>query len=123
MLNPTESTRNLPAAVRVTGGDVDQPAANTPASVAYSGFVEACHVISGVAWSYSATPTNGGLKIEDGFGRTIFYIDIAAAGPGQVSFPLPKKGRANTSLIVTLLAGGNSVSGTLSVLNHWTEEE
>ena len=44
------------------------------------------HVIYGVAWSYDADPTGGGLQIEDGSGNTVFLIDITKGGPGFIPF-------------------------------------
>lgn len=102
--------------------DVHAPSAATAAVVTYAAEAGKKHCISGVAWSYSAAPTGGNLKIEDVSGTTIFSIDITAAGPGIITFPIPKKSAAvNTAMIVTLASGAGSVVGKLSVLNHWTE--
>lgn len=102
--------------------DVNAPAANTAAVVTYNaGAAGVQHCLSGVAWSYSAAPTNGNLKIEDGSGNTVFSMDITAAGAGVLYFTPPKKGSAATALIITLAAGGAAVSGKVSVLGHWTE--
>lgn len=79
------------------------------------------NVIGGIAWSYSAAPTSGNLKVEDGSGTTVFSIDITVSGPGFIPFARPLKGTANTALIVTLAAGGTGVSGKVSVLSRWTE--
>src|SRR5262249_33890385 len=79
------------------------------------------HCLSGVAWSYSGTPTNGNLKIEDGSGNTVFSMDITAAGAGFLPFVPPKKGTANTALILTLAAGGVGITGKLSAWSHWTD--
>ncbi len=107
--------------IGVSTADVHAPAANTAAVVTYSADTNRQHVISGIAWSYSAAPTGGNLKVEDGSGNTVFSADITAAGPGVILFPVPKAGRTNTALIVTLAAGGASVSGKVSVLNHWLQ--
>ena len=101
--------------------DVNAPAANTAAVVTYAASAGAQHVISGIAWSYSAAPTGGNLKVEDGAGNVIFQLDVTAAGPDAVYFRPAKKGSVNTNLIVTLAAGGAAVTGKVSVLGHWTE--
>lgn len=101
---------------------VHAPAANTAATVSYSaagGGIS--HVIGGVAWSYNAVPTSGNLKIEDGVGTTVFTADITNSGPGVIPFAPPLKGAANTAMVVTLAAGGASVTGKVNVLGKWTE--
>ena len=76
--------------------------------------------MSGIAWGYSATPTAGSIKVEDGSGTVIFGpVPITTAGPGF--FPFAFKGSANAALIVTLAAGGSGVSGVVSVISTWTE--
>jgi hypothetical protein len=102
--------------------DAVSGAAGASAAITYAaGGAGVQHCIGGVAWSYSAAPTGGGLKIEDGSGNIVFQIDITAAGPGFIPFTPPRKGAANTALIVTLFAPGGAVVGKLSVLGHWTE--
>jgi hypothetical protein len=107
--------------IPASSSDVHAPAANTAAVVTYAAVSDRRHGLSGIAWSYSAAPTNGNLKVEDGSGTTVFSMDITAAGPGVVYFTPPKLGSLNTALIVTLAAGGASVSGKVSVLGHWKE--
>lgn len=105
----------------MAAADVHAPAANTAAVVTYAAAgAGISHVIAGVAWSYNAAPTGGNLKIEDVSGTTILTLDITAAGPGFIPFPVPLKGDANAALIVTLAAGGASATGKVSVLGHWT---
>lgn len=108
------------AMVSVAAGDVNEPAANTAAVVTYTAVGSQKHVIGGVAWSYSAAPTGGGLIIEDGSGTTIYSISITAAGPGSMAFSPAKKGTAGTAMIVTLAAPGGTVVGKVNVLSHWT---
>lgn len=105
-----------------SSSDVHAPASNTAAVVTYAAAGSGvAHVIGGVAWSYNAVPTGGNLKIEDGSGTTVFTVDITAAGPGFFIFPRPKKGAANTAMIITLASGGSGVTGKVSVSSHWTE--
>lgn len=102
--------------------DVHTPSSNTAAIVTYAAATNGeRHVISGVAWSYNATPTGGNLKVEDGAGSTVFTMDITTAGAGVIYFEPSKGGGANTALIVTLAAGGSGVSGKVSVLGHWRQ--
>ena len=104
-----------------SAADVAAPAANTQAQVQYAaGGAGVVHTIGGIAWSYSAAPTGGNLQISDG-ANVIFNMDITAAGAGFIPFTPPKKGTANTTLTITLAAGGTGVSGKVSVLSHWTE--
>lgn len=101
-------------------GDVSTPSANSTATLNYAAAAGAAHCLGQVAWSYSGTPTGGNLKIEDGSGNTVFSMDITAGGPGSIVFGPPKRGSANTALIISLAAGGSGVSGKLSA-THWTE--
>jgi hypothetical protein len=94
-------------------------ATNGLAAVTYAGQAGYKHVLSGVGWSYNATPTGGNLKIEDGAGNTVFSIDITAAGPGAFDFPVPLAATAGNDLVITLSAGGSAVVGRVNALGHW----
>lgn len=76
------------------------------------------HVITGIVWSYSATPTAGSVSVQDGAGNYIMGWDITASGPGSIIFAQPLMGSANTAMIITLAAGGAGVQGKLAVHNH-----
>lgn len=78
------------------------------------------HVIGGLVFSYSGTPTGGSLTITDG-GTTVFSVDITASGPGPIVFPRPMKFAANSAVVVTLAAGGSGVVGKLQTSSKWTE--
>lgn len=109
------------SSIASAAADVHAPASNTAAVVTYAAAgVGVAHVLSGIAWSYSGTPTAGNLKVEDG-AATVLSLDITSAGPGFIPFDPPKKGAANSALVITLAAGGSGVSGKVSVLSHWTE--
>ena len=111
-----------PTSRAASTSDKHEPASNTAAIVTYSaGGGGVSHVITGVAWSYDGAPTGGSLKVEDGSGNTVFIVSVTAAGPGFIPFPVPKKGTANTAMIITLAAGGSGVTGKVQALNHWTE--
>lgn len=100
---------------KVVGG------AGAAAVKTYAAVATKSHAISGVAWSYSAAPTGGNLKIEDGAGTVLLDMDITAAGPGHVPFTPPKRGTVNTDLVITLAAPGGAVVGKLNILGHWLE--
>lgn len=101
--------------------DVHAPSANTAAVVTYAAAgAGVAHVLGGIYWSYNAAPTGGNLKVEDGSGVTVLSVDVTAAGPGFLPFPIPIRGSANTAMIITLAAGGAAVTGKVTG-RHWTE--
>lgn len=101
-------------------GKTHTPAANTAAVVTLAAAgAGVSNVIRGIAWGYSEAPTGGGLKIEDGVSTTVFSVPITTAGPGFI--PVFGKGSANTALVVTLAAGGETCVGSVNVLEAWTE--
>lgn len=121
-LTANEVIVNSLGAEACSSDDVNAPAANTAAVVTYAAVADHKHVIGGIAWSYTADPTNGNLKIEDVSGTTVFSMDITSKGAGVIIFPRPKRSKAvSTAMIVTLAAGGASCTGKVSVLNHWVE--
>ncbi len=71
------------------------------------------NILRQIHCSYSAAPTGGGVKVEDGSGTTVFQMDITAAGEHVFDFPDPRAGTKNTAMIVTLLAPGGAVVGRL----------
>jgi len=114
----TTRTNRIPCAA----ADVHAPAANTAAVVTYAAVAGEKHVVTGIAWSYIGGTPDGNLTIEDVSGTTVFTLDIDKSGAGSVEFPIPKKSAAaNKAMIITLAAGGDGVTGKVSVINHWTE--
>jgi len=114
------NTRTNP--IRVSTSDVHAPAANTAAVVTYAASTTGgAHIINGIGYSYSAAPTGGNLKVEDGSGNTVLSLDITEAGTRFIPFQNAVKGSVNTALIITLSAGGGSVVGKLSVLGHYVD--
>jgi hypothetical protein len=101
-------------AIQRTTSDVHAPSSNTAAVLNYAAVSDRRHVLDGLQWSYSGTPTAGNLKVEDGAGTTVFSLDVTAAGPGFIPFEPALAGRTNTALIVTLAAGGAGVSGKVN---------
>lgn len=100
-------------------GDKHAPASNTAAIVLYAATADLSHAITGVYWSYDATPTGGRLFIEDGT-NVVTDFAITTAGAGFIPFPRGKRGSINTLLRVTLAAGGSGVTGRVGVLGHET---
>ncbi len=109
-----------PELVPVATTDVHAPSSNTAAVITYAATTAKSHVLTGIVWSYSGTPTAGNLKIENGSGTTVFSIDITGGGPGVIYFDPFKAGSINTAMIITLAAGGSGISGKVSVIGHYT---
>ncbi len=108
--------REVPAAM--SGTDTNAPAANTAAVAGYGAVGGYSHVVSGIAWSYSAAPTGGNLIVQDG-STTIFQVDVTAAGPGFFPFFPPRFSTPGNALTATLSAGGSGISGKVNFLGHW----
>jgi hypothetical protein len=106
-----------------TGATTDcaTAASNTAVVLTYAADTAGlAHAVEQVTVSYTATPTAGTFKIEDGSGTVIFGpVAIATAGEHTFVFHTPKRGTANTAMILTLAAGGTTV-GQVSA-THWTE--
>lgn len=112
--------KNYPA-VPMSSGDYSVSTSGD-AVVTYTADTYKKHVITGVAWSYSAQPANGYLKIEDGANNVVFKETISSAGPGFFDFGPGKEGTKNTALIVTLgFAGSGAGSGVINAIGHRTE--
>jgi len=79
------------------------------------------HVITGISCGYSATPTSGSIKIEDGSGVVVFKAPITSAGENTINFYPPKIGSPNTAMIITLAAGGAGVAGDLNIIGRRVE--
>lgn len=89
-----------------------------------TGAIDTYNVIERIDWSYSATPTGGGLQIADSTG-VIYDLDIATAGPGHVEFIDEDGdltggfyGTARKPLAIILKPGGGSVEGALNVTSR-----
>lgn len=99
--------------IKLKSSNYATAAANTAVVVTVAALPSQQHVLAGVAWSYSATPTGGKLTIADG-STTVLEVDITAGGPGSLYLP-PLGGTTNTALVVTLAAGSGAVVGKLTV--------
>lgn len=104
-----------------TSADHDAPAANTAAVITYDAVDYRRHVLFGLAWSYSAQPTGGNIKVEDGDGNILFSQDISSAGAEEILFPKGLKGPIGKSLVITLAAGSGTVEGELNVIGRRVE--
>lgn len=108
-------------AVAMSADDVDEAAADADAQVIYAASGSLSHVLGGIAWSYGETPAaDMRLTIEDA-GDTVFSVEVTGQGPGFFPFNPPKYGTAGEGVTVTLTAGGTGITGTVSVLSHWTQ--
>ena len=92
------------------------PAVNQNAVVVLPAVLGMFHVITQIAYSYSAVPIGGRLTVVDDVttrfdqdialsGRDVFDISIASVAP-------------NTAMTVTLFAGGLTVQGKLVVQSY-----
>jgi hypothetical protein len=65
-----------------------------------------------IIWSYSGTPTGGGIDINVAATGTGPKIDITAGGPGF----LPLGNLGSSAFQITLKAGGSGVVGKLTAV-------
>lgn len=68
-----------------------------------------------LVWSYSNDPTGGKLTIA--FGTRTIEFDITKGGPGSMFLPDIPSG-SDTTMTVTLAAGGAGITGKLSILGR-----
>lgn len=104
---------HMAPALRGFAGGYVASAGGAAAAITADADSERPNVIRHIHCSYSAAPTGGGVKIEDGSGTTVWLMDITAAGEHEFDFPDPIAGTVNTAMIVTLLAPGGAVVGRL----------
>lgn len=118
---PVATTDYLLSSRTGAAADVHAPSQATAAVVTYAaGAAGVAHVLGSISYSYSATPTGGNLKVEDGSGVVVFNVDVPAAGVGQITFRPPLRGTNATAMIVTLASGAGSVVGKVNC-RHWLE--
>jgi hypothetical protein len=65
--------------------------------------------------SYDSAPTGGLLTISDGTLGVVWEQAITGAGPVQFNFDPPRCGSKNSTLTITLAAGGGSILARLDV--------
>jgi hypothetical protein len=107
------STVTVPLSAASTA-NVHAPAAATAAVITKDLVAGKRHRLEQVEWSYSAAPTGGNLKIEDGAGNVVFSLDITAAGPGFIPLSPAIVGTAGTAMIITLASGAGAVVGKVN---------
>lgn len=93
-----------------------QSGANTAASITLTASPDQRHKLQEVLWSYSGTPTGKitvtGLEGDD------MDVDVTAGGTGAIPLPPAAYGRVNTSVVITIAAGGAGVIGKLNVFHE-----
>ena len=97
-----------------TTDDTGTDSADTAIVITYAAISGRSHVIHGIEWSYSETPTGGGLTVAVG-GTTVLQLDIAAGGPDQIIFDPPHKATQGAAVVITLAAGAGTAVGMLNV--------
>ncbi len=90
------------------------PSANTAAVVTLAAVSDVSRLIDQVIYSYSDLPVGGRLTISDG-GETILDVDTDMSGPAALPLHKPIRTLENSTVIVTLAAGGAGVSGKINV--------
>jgi hypothetical protein len=103
----------------IAAGDTGTAAANTQVQKTFTPGSGKSIYIGGLYWSYAGGTPAGSLTITDN-GTTVFQADITANGVNSLLFPQPIKFSTGNAVIVTLSAGGASITGKLNVRN-WTE--
>src|SRR5690606_976301 len=75
------------------------------------------HVLTGVLVGYDGEPDGGLLTITDG-GVTVLSVPILVGGPAPIQFPSLLMGGINSTVVITLAAGGSGVKGYLNLFGH-----
>ncbi len=103
--------------IKAAAANFHAPAINTAAIITLAAIAAKGHVLQQISYSYvgAAPAANGNLIVEDGSGTTVFNIDLSLEGERSIYFDPPLKGSKNTAMIITLAAGGASVTGKLNV--------
>lgn len=86
---------------------------NASAAISLTAVSGQRHHVVGIIWSYSAAPTNGRIT-SIGLDGDQLDFDITQGGPGPVLTP-PAIGATNTTVSITLAAGGSGITGKLTV--------
>jgi len=99
-------------------GDYDEGAADgSDTVITLTGIAGRIHVLHGLKWSYSATPTGGGVLIQDdaAIPNTLYQCDCGVAGKKHAVFDPPRDVGQGVGLVITLAGGGGVVRGRLAV--------
>jgi hypothetical protein len=90
-------------------------AANTAVTITLAASGTTTHVVTVLAYSYSASPTGGQITIKDG-ATTVFDLDVTSTWEVVASMPPGGiKGTAGAAMTVTLAAGGAGITGKLNI--------
>lgn len=92
-------------------------ATNAAATITYNAVAGKRHAIDGISFSLSADPASPvALTITDA-GNTVFQVDVLVRGPGFIPIS-GASATANTSLVISLGAGGSGVVGKISAIGY-----
>lgn len=93
-----------------------QPADNAAGTVTISAITVECWVVRQIDFSYDDPPSAAATLTVTAGGTTIYQIDITSGGAGQLHFPLGLHNSTfNEEVVITLLAGGSGIGGSLNV--------
>ena len=71
------------------------------------------YVLHHIQWSYSGTPTDGLLTVQDGAAGPILWQQaITAGGPGGQA--PDELGTVGNAMVITLSAGGSGITGRIA---------
>jgi len=88
--------------------------ANAPATITYAANATQSHAIDGhILFGYSGDPTATGLLTITTGANTV-TVPVSKGGAGFI--PFAGKGAVNTSLVVSLSAGGSGIIGYVNVI-------
>lgn len=102
----------LPPSLRSTSG------AGAAATLTLAAIAGQRHNIKAIRWSYSGTPTGGGMVIVVD-GVMVFDEDYTAGGPGFVDFPTTLTSTVGGVIAITINGGGGSVVGKLNITGYF----
>lgn len=88
---------------------------NAAVALTFTGVQSTSNYLTWLVWSYSNDPTGGKLTIA--YGSKTIEFDITKGGPGSMFLPDIASG-SNTTITVTLAAGGSGIVGKLSILGR-----
>lgn len=107
------SSGNLAATASSGGG------AHATVTLAAPGSTTMRTFLTDIIWSYSTTPTTGGLSVYNGTssGALIFNSHVTAVGPTALELG-PIGGTPGNAITVQLLQAGSSIVGWLNVYGY-----
>lgn len=91
----------------------DTEAADTAVVITLAADEREVHVLHAIQYSYSETPTGGGITVSIN-STVVFDFDITGT-EGTIEFHAPVYGKENQAMVITLKAGGGTAVGSLNV--------